>query len=320
MSPTLIFNSLFATFVAMTTSLPGLPAEIIKYIFDFIPRKEHAIISVRETCKALALKTTEIFAREYFPSGSWRLTRRAVSAITGISKNEFLNPTLKRITLFRYVNQYEESNSRYSLAKGIDIKELCQGLQTLANLRSLCLANFDVPGSENFLGDLLATLSLPSITEFKLSNIVAHADDLRKFIALHSDIIKTVEFDELDLTAPARGAWSGLLSSLTQLKDVELILIRKPLKCDNFVRFESKDENKSIFKRYVWMDTYYDGCDCNYCLDHSGQNYHLVFDEYRLGTDTKKEDWTRGLELMMAGSRTVRFRWDNNPIDAHPDP
>jgi len=293
----------------MAASLPDLPVEIIKHIFDFIPRKEHAIISVRETCKALALKTTEIFAREYFPSGSWRLTRRAVSAITGISKNEFLNPTLKRITLFRYVNQYEKSKSRYSLAKGIDIKELRQGLQTLANLRSLCLANFDFEGSENFLGDLLATLSLPSITEFKLSNILAHADDLRKFIALHSDIIKTIEFDELDLTAPARGAWSGLLSSLTQLKDVELILIRKPLKCDNFV----------IFEGFICVDTYYDGCDCEICLDRSGEDHHMFFHEYRLGTDTEMEDWTRGLELMMAGSRTVKFR-GGYPQDADPDP
>ena len=303
----------------MVLSLPDLSVELIEHTLNFIPIKENAIIPVRETCKALALKTTEIFAREYFSSGSWRLTRRNVSALTGISKNEFLNPTLEHITLFRYVNEHQ-SGSRYSLAKGIDIKELGQGLQTLANLRSLHLANFNFEGSENFLGDLLATLSLPSITDFELSKVLVHADGLRKFIALHSGTITTVVFDALDLTAPAKGAWSGLLSSLTWLKDVKLIHISKPLKCGDFVRFESEGQKDSTFERYVELDVYYDGCGCDICLEYAGQNIHWVFAEYRLGTEAKKEDWARGLELMMAGSRTVEFWRDNNPRDGDPDP
>jgi len=177
LSPTSIFNSPFATFVAMALSLPDLPVELINHALNFIPSEENAIIPVRENCRALALKTTEIFAREYFSWGSWRLTRRAVSALTGISKNKFLNPTLKHITLFRYINEYEP-DWRYSLAKGIDIKELGQSLQTLANLRSLYLANFNFRGSENFLSDLLATLSLPLITDFGLLKILVHAGDL----------------------------------------------------------------------------------------------------------------------------------------------
>ena len=224
MSPTSIFNTLFATFIAMALSLPDLPVELIYHTLNFIPSKEYAIISVRGTCRALALKTAEIFAREYPPPGSWPITRRTVSALTGISQNKFLNPALERVTLFRYINKYEHG-SKCSLTKGINIKELGQSLQILANLRSLCLADFNCRGSEKFLGDLLATLSLPLITDFELSNILVHARGLRKFIALNSNTIKTVVFDELDLSAPEEGAWSGLLRSLTRLKDVKLIHI-----------------------------------------------------------------------------------------------
>ena len=288
----------------MALSLPDLPVELIHRTLNFIPSKENAIIQVHETCRALALKTTELFAREYFSSGSWRLTQRNVSALAGISKNKYLNPTLKHITLFRYTNEYEY-DLRYSLAKGIDIKELGQSLQTLANLRSLTLANFNFRGSEKFLGNLLATLSLPLITDFELSKILAHANNIGKFITLHSNTIKTVVFDELDLTAPAKGAWSRLLSSLTCLKDVELIHIRKPLKCGFFVRFEPEDEKDPTFNRYVELDTSYDDCGCDICQKRF--DFHDIFAEYKLGTDAEKEDWTRGLELMVAGSRTVDF-------------
>jgi hypothetical protein len=316
LSPTSIFNSLFATFVAMALSLPDLPVELIYRTLNFIPSKENAIIQVHETCRALALKTTELFARKYFSSGSWRLTQRTVSALTGISKNKYLNPTLKHITLFRYTNEYEY-DLRYSLAKGIDIKELGQSLQTLANLRSLTLADFNFRGSEKFLGDLLAALSLPLITDFRLLKVVVHASNIGKFITLHSNTIKTVVFDELDLTAPAKGAWSRLLSSLTCLEDVKLIHIRKPLKCGEFVRFEPEDSCDPTFQRYVDWDATYN-CGCDICLEHAGQNLHRVFGEYRLGTDAKKEDWTRGLELMVAGSRTAYVWGDSDAGD--PDP
>ena len=298
----------------MALSLPDLPVELINYVLNFIPSKVNAIIPIRETCRDLASKTTEIFAREYFSSGSWPVTRRNVSALTGISKNIFLNLALERVTLFRYINKYEYG-SKYSLAKGIDVKELGQSLTALANLRSLCLADFNFRGSDDFLGDLLATLSLPSITDFKLSKALVHARGLRKFISLHSNTIKTVVFDELDLTAPAEGAWSGLLRSLFRLKDVKLIHIRKPLKCGDFVRFDIKD---STFQKYVDWDAFYD-CDCDICLEYAGQNFHWSFAEYRLGTDAKKEDWTRGLGLMVAGSRTVEFE-RGDPIDLYPDP
>jgi hypothetical protein len=302
LSPTSIFNALFATFIAMALSLPDLPVELIYHTLNFIPSEEYAIISVRGTCRALALKTAEIFAREYPPPGSWPLTRRTVSALTGISKNKYLNPGLERVTLFRYINKYEHG-LKCSLAKGINIKELGQSLQILANLRSLCLADFNFRGSENFLSDLLATLSLPLITDFELSRILAHARGLRKFIALNSNTIKTVVFSKLDLSAPAKGAWSGLLSSLTKLKDVKLIHIRKPLKCGEFVRFEPEDICDPPFRRY--------DCVCDICLEHAGQNLHRVFGEYSLGTDAGKEDWTIGLELMAAGSRTVYFWGDS---------
>jgi len=38
--------------------------------------------------------------------------------------------------------------------------------------------------------------------------------------------------------------------------------------------------------------------------------------------DAKKEDedWTRGLELMAAGSRTIDFRGGSSPEDKDPDP
>ncbi|OCK89746.1 uncharacterized protein K441DRAFT_699714, partial [Cenococcum geophilum 1.58] len=206
----------------MALSLPDLPVELIYHTLNFIPSEEYAIISVRGTCRALALKTAEIFAREYPPPSSWPLTRRTVSALTGISQNKFLNLALERVTLFRYINKYEDG-SKCSLPKGINIKELGQSLQILANLRSLCLADFDFGGSENFLADLLATLSLPLITDFELSEILIHACGLQKFIALNKNTIKTVVFNTLDLSAPAEGAWSGLLRSLTRLKDVKLI-------------------------------------------------------------------------------------------------
>ena len=127
-------------------------------------------------------------------------------------------------------------------------------------------------------------------------------------------------FDELDLTAPENGAWSGLLSSLTWLKDVKLIHIRKALKYEDYVRFEPEDEKDSTFQRYVQLDTEYDSCGCDICMEHAGQDLHGVFAEYRLGTDAKKEDWTRGLELMVAGSRTVQYWRDNYPTYKSPDP
>ena len=309
------------TFVVMALSLLDLPAELICRIFNFIPSDENAIIPIRKTCRALALITTEIFARKYFSLGSWRLTPRAVSALTGISKNKVLNPTLKYIALFQYTSKYQKYDPG-SLAKGIDIKELGQSLQTLANLRSFHLAKFNFRGSEKFLGDLLATLSLPSITNFYLSDILAHAGDLQKFIALHSDTIDTVAFDGLDLTAPAKGAWSGLLGSLTQLKDVELIHIRKPLKCGHFVRFEPKDEEDSIFERYVQVDREYDDCGCLICFEFAERGTHWVLAEYRLGTDVEveEEDWTRGLGLMAAGSRSIHFSFGSDLSDGDPDP
>ena len=321
LSPTSIFNSLVATFVVIGLSLLDPPVELIYRVFNFIPDEENEIISVRETCRALALITTEIFARKYFLRGSWRLTPRAVSALTGISKNKILNPTLKHITLFRYTNEYEygSRDSGCSLAKGIDIKKLGQSLQTLANLRSLHLAKFDFIISENFLGGLLAALSLPLITDFHLSEILVHAGDLQNFIALHSDTIDTVVFNELNLTAPAEGAWSGLLGSLTRLKDVELIDIRKPLKCGHFVRFEPKDEEHSTFERYVQLGLECDYCEC--CYRYGNEIHHCAFGVYRLGTNAKKEDWTRGLELMVAGSRTVDFSYSYDTVeDGYPDP
>ncbi|OCK90928.1 uncharacterized protein K441DRAFT_679976 [Cenococcum geophilum 1.58] len=296
----------------MAPSLPDLPVELINLTLSFIPKEEIAIIPVRKACRALASKTMEIFAREYFSLGSWCLRPGAVSALTGISKNKFLNPTLEDITLFRYTNEYEygSEDSGLSLARRVDIKELGQSLQTLANLRSLCLADFGFRGFEKFLGDLLATLSLPSITDFKLLEIILHSCDLQNFITLHSNTIKTVVFDKLDLTAPAEGAWSGLLSSLTLLKDVKLIRIREPLKCGDVVRFEPEVKNYYTFWRYVDWNTEYE-CDCD-----SSPSYA----EYRLGTDTKKEDWTRGLELMMAGSRTVQFFGGSSSWIRDPDP
>jgi hypothetical protein len=65
LSPASIFNSLFATFVVMALSLPDLSVELIYRVFNFIPNEENEIISVRGTCRALALITTEIFARKY---------------------------------------------------------------------------------------------------------------------------------------------------------------------------------------------------------------------------------------------------------------
>ena len=181
--------------------------------------------------------------------------------------------------------------------------------------------SFNFRGSEKFLGDLLATLSLPSITDFKLSKILVHSGDLQNFIALHSNTIKTVVFDELDPTAPAEGAWSGLLSSLTLLKDVKLIHIRKPLKCGDFVRFEPEVKRGCTFWRYVDWDMETDcDCDCDFCLGGMGQFHHWTYAQYRLGTNTK-EDWTRGLELMVAGSRTVHFPDGYGiPEDRYPDP
>jgi hypothetical protein len=167
----------------------------------------------------------------------------------------------------------------------------------LANLRSLHLAKFDFICFENFLSGLLATLSLPLITDFRLSEIRVHAGDLQNFIALHSDTIDTVVFKELGLTAPAKGAWSGLLGSLTRLKDVKLIDIRKPLKRGDCVRFEPKDEEDSTFERYVQWHLECDYCECCY----GNEIRHCVFGVYRLGTDAK-EDWTRGLELTAFGT------------------
>lgn len=302
----------------MALSLPDLPVELIYHTLSFIPSEEYAIISVRETCRALALKTAEIFAREYPPPCSWPLTRRTVLALTGISKNKYLNPALERVTLFQYINKYEYG-SKGSLAKGINIKELSQSLQILTNLRSLCLADFNFRGSEKFLSDLLATLSLPLITDFELLKILAHACGLQKFIALNSNTIKTVVFNKLDLSAPAKGAWSGLLRSLTKLKDVKLIHIRKPLKCGEFVRFEPEDICDPPFRRYVDWDGRYD-CVCDICLEFAGQDLHRVFGEYSLGTDAKKEDWAMGLELMRCGSRTVYFLGDSDAINGDPDP
>ncbi|OCK99504.1 uncharacterized protein K441DRAFT_217341 [Cenococcum geophilum 1.58] len=290
----------------MALSLPDLPVELINHTLNFIPSKKNAIIQVRETCRALALNTTGIFARECFSSGSWPLTQRTISALTGISKNKFLNPALKEIILFRYTNKYQKSDSRYSMAKGIDIKELGQSLQTLTNLRSLHLADFNFIGFEKFVGGLLATLSLPLITDFRLSEINIHASDLRKFIALHSDTIKTVVFNELNLTTPKKGAWSGLLNSLTQLKDVKLIHIHKPIQYHCFVRFEPEDICDPTFERCVDWYTQYD-CGCDSCSDYAREDHHAVFGDYRLGMDVKKGVWTRGLKLMAAGSRTMEF-------------
>ena len=208
-------------------------------------------MSVRKTCRALALKTTEIFAREYFLEILWRLTLRAVSVLTEISKNRFLNPTLECVTLYQYANKYNLGDLGCSLTKRVNIKELSQSLQTLANLRLLHLANFNFRGSENFLANLLTTLSLPLITDFKLTKIPVHSGNLQNFIALHSNTIKTVVFNKLDLTALVEGAWSRLLISLTLLKDVKLIRIRKPLKYGDFVRFEPKGKKNCIFWRYV---------------------------------------------------------------------
>ena len=92
------------------------------------------------------------------------------------------------------------------MAKGINIKELGQSLRTLTNLRSLHLADFNFIGFNKFIGGLLATLSLPLITDFGLSEINIYASDLQKFIALHSDTIKTVIFNKLNLTTPRKGA------------------------------------------------------------------------------------------------------------------
>ena len=317
LSPKSIFNSLFATFVVMALSLPDLPVELIYRIFNFSPNKK-TVIRVRRTCRALALKTTEIFARKYFSLGSWRLTPRAVSALTGISKNKFLNPNLKNISLFQYTSGYQKYDPG-SLPEDINIKELSQSLQTLANLRSFHLAKFNFRGSENFIGGLLTTLSLPLITKFRLSEIPVHAGDLQNFIALHSNTINTVIFNELNLTAPAEGAWSGLLGSLTRLKDVELINIRKPLKCGDFVRFEPKDGEDSTFERYVEVEMECDYCYC--CIQFGNETYHWDFGIYRLGPVAEKEDWTRGLELMVAGSKTVYFTRSYGPPDEEcPDP
>ena len=301
MSPTSIFNNLSVTFVAMAVSLPDLPVELIYRIFNFIPSEEDAIIQVRETCRALAFKTTELFARQYFSSSSWPVTRRTVSALTRISKNKFLNPALKDITLFRYTDKYQKSKSRYSTAKGIDIKELSRSLRTLTNLRSLHLADFDFIRIEKFVSGLLATLSLPSITDFGLLRINIYASDLQEFIALHSNTIKTVVFDDLNLT---KGAWSELLSSLTQLKDVKLIRIRKPKQYYDFIRFDSEDIYDPTFERYVDWYAQYD-CGCENCSDYARDDHHAAFGEYRVGMDVKKGDWTRGLELMAAGSRNT---------------
>jgi len=184
--------------------------------------------------------------------------------------------------------------------KGWIAKNWVRPYKTLANLRVLWLANFNIEGFENFLGNLLSTVWLPSITVFRLTKTLIHAGDVQKFIARHSITIKTVEFDELDLIAPANGAWSGLLRSLTLLKDVKLIHINQPLKCSIPVTFEPDDEEDSTFER---------------CVELHKQYHHIrwVYSEYRLGTDVKKEDWTRGLELMMVGSKVVnRFRpWDS---------
>lgn len=58
-------------------------------------------------------------------------------------------------------------------------------------------------------------------------------------------------------------------------------------------------------------------CYCDSCL---GQFSHWTYAQYRLGTDTKKEDWTRGLELMVAGSRTVQFFDGNSLWSGDPNP
>jgi hypothetical protein len=160
-------------------------------------------------------------------------------------------------------------------------------------------------------------LSLPSITNFGVSKILAHADDLRKFIARHSNIIRIVVFHQLDLTGPAKGAWSGLLSSLTWLKDARLICIYKPLKSDETVSFESED--KDSFERYVKMYFYYEDCWCGCCNKYYDADLDLHWSaEYMLGTDIKKADWRRGLELMMVNSRTIvdPYRYE----DDFPDP
>ena len=57
-----------------------------------------------------------------------------------------------------------------------------------------------------------------------------------------------------------------------------------------------------------------------YCLGSMGSSFHQIYAEYRLGTDAKKEDWTRGLELMVAESRTVQFLDGGSPETIDPDP
>ena len=184
----------------------------------------------------------------------------------------------------------------------INIKELCQGLLALTNLRSLHLARFMC----EFTKDLLSTLWLPSITDFELSDTAVTDDHLQGFIHRHSGTIKTVLLKCLDLRRNC--SWSGVLRSLTRLTDAKLICISYPVENGRLIQLGPGDEGYSTFNRYVMLDGSIGYCDC--WPEGPGCSVPV---EYRLGTDAKREDFTRGLKLMMDDRKVdecwCKIRW-----------
>jgi hypothetical protein len=218
-----------------TSYLDRLPTELVDRICELLAERD-TLLHLRLTCRALATKTLDKYAKVYWTEAKWQLSASGWSYFIFLTTQPLeVASYLTHLTLMAPPSTRDYDD--FVLAKGWGSgANLAKAYSSLDGLQTFSLVRFDFIGSAIFLHDFLPILRLPKLLHLDIERMRVEDIDLSTVVANHKQKLHRVALKHVDLYCgsngpflpvhecipsddePCRHPWSTAFESLLQIK------------------------------------------------------------------------------------------------------
>ncbi|KIW03485.1 uncharacterized protein PV09_05252 [Verruconis gallopava] len=180
--------------------LDRLPAEIVDRICNYLPNRD-TLLSLRATCRDLAAKTSERYAKAYWIQSRWILSRYGWANFRTMAEfHANINSYITNLTLIAPDSHCHDYDN-FCLAKGwSSSQDLAHSINKIRSIRIFNLFNFKFAGSSDFLETLLPAIRLPLMAHLVIGDAVIEDNALALLIRNHAKTLHGIRFDNVDLS------------------------------------------------------------------------------------------------------------------------
>lgn len=231
-----------------TTKITSLPVEIIEQICSWLIHPCHdAILNFRLTSKALAEKSSQVFAKTFFEHNAFTLAslRYGLRMLRELQSSQFCDYIQEvaisagdiNIPCVPHGSNYQD----FFMAKNLDPVGFAKALSQLPNLRAVCFVGFHATchsmTSTNLLREvgrrfiqiMAKHLKVLNLKALIFERLEARARDIAALISRHKKSIHAIYFDSVLLSD---GQWTDVIEALRKPKDLSHVRIIHPCERD----------------------------------------------------------------------------------------